>query len=162
MSGGLLGTGDNAWGTGHLATSPDERWRGAPPSRRAVSHTLSRCRTWTATRRRVRACLLEPVTGGATPFWLAALYSANPADAVSSQHGADPLFRAPFRLRGGQRVRTPARVTTVLMAAAEWMAGRRGFQPARGEREALTLEAVRLAVELGRECEEATRAAHRA
>jgi ankyrin repeat protein len=65
------------------------------------------------------------------------------------KHGADPLFvhRSESVVEKGFRKRTE--VTTALMAAAGMGSGTAWVQPARGEREALTLEAVKLAVELG-------------
>ena len=69
-----------------------------------------------------------------------------------AKHGADPLF-----VHHGERVvegRGEAFVhrkdaTTAVMAAAGMGGGRAWAQPAPAEREALTLEAVKLAVELG-------------
>ena len=66
------------------------------------------------------------------------------------KHGADPLFvhRADYA-RGRRRSSGGREVTTALMAATGMGGGTAWVQPDRGEREALTLEAVKLAVELG-------------
>src|SRR2546427_12329898 len=69
------------------------------------------------------------------------------------KHGADPLFvqhsdrvvDAP----GGSAFEHRTRTTTALMAATGMGGGTAWVQPERREREALTLEAVKLAAELG-------------
>ena len=65
------------------------------------------------------------------------------------KHGADPLFvhHSDYVTGAGFQHRTE--VTTALMAAAGMGAGTAWVQPPRGEREALMLEAVKLAAEPG-------------
>jgi ankyrin repeat protein len=106
-------------------------------------------RTWTPTRRSSRDFHFEPALVGATPFWLAARFSQPGVMRLLVKHGADPLFvhRSESVAEKGFRRRTE--VTTALMAATGMGGGTAWVQPARGEREALTLEAVKLAVELG-------------
>src|SRR5207302_3546124 len=65
------------------------------------------------------------------------------------KHGADPLFVHHSDSVAGGRYEHRKEVTTALMAAMGMGGGTAWVQPARGEREALTLEAVKLAVELG-------------
>jgi len=106
-------------------------------------------RTWTPTRRSSRDFHFEPALVGATPFWLAARFSQPAVMRLLVKHGADPLFvhRSESVVEKGFRKRTE--VTTALMAATGMSSGTAWVQPPRGEREALTLEAVKLALELG-------------
>jgi ankyrin repeat protein len=105
-------------------------------------------RTWTPTRRASKDFNFAPELVGATPFWLAARFSEPGVMRLLVKHGADPLFvhRADYADEA-QRRRTV--VTTALMAATGMGGGMAWIQPARDEREALTLEAVKLAAELG-------------
>ena len=86
---------------------------------------------------------------GATPFWLAARFSQPNVMRLLIKHGADPLFvhHSDYVTEAGSRHRTEA--TTALMAATGMGGGTAWVQPRRAEREALTLEAVKLAAELG-------------
>jgi len=65
------------------------------------------------------------------------------------EHGANPLFvhHAEYHKEEGAEPRTET--TTALMAAAGMGGGTAWVQPGRSEREALSLEAVKLAIELG-------------
>jgi ankyrin repeat protein len=90
-----------------------------------------------------------PELVGATPFWLAARFGGPHIMRLLVDHGADPLIvhRAEYFLEGGGK-RTEA--TTALMAAT----GMGGGTPwaeraAKDVREAETLEAVKLALNLG-------------
>ena len=107
-------------------------------------------RTWTPTRRTSKDFHFGPELVGATPFWLAARFSEPSVMRLLVKHGADPLFvhHAEYypKQRGAGR-RTE--VTTAVMAATGMGGGTAWVQPERGELEALTLEAVKLAVELG-------------
>ena len=105
-------------------------------------------RTWTPTRRSSKDFNFGPELVGATPFWLAARFSQPGVMRLLVKHGADPLFvhRAEYYTEGGAR-RTE--VTSALMAATGMGGGTAWVQPGRGEREALTLDAVKLAAELG-------------
>jgi ankyrin repeat protein len=106
-------------------------------------------RTWTATRRSSHDFHFEPVLVGATPFWMAAHFSEPNVMRLLVKHGADPLFvhHSDYVADRGFQHHTDA--TTALMAAAGMGGGTAWVQPARREREALTLEAVKLAVGLG-------------
>ena len=90
-----------------------------------------------------------PELVGATPFWLAARFAEAGVMRLLVKHGADPLFvhHAEYHTEEGAEPRTE--VTTALMAATGMGRGTPWVQPARGEREALSLEAVKLAIELG-------------
>jgi ankyrin len=105
-------------------------------------------RTWTPTRRQSRDFNFASALVGATPFWLAARFSEPGVMRLLVKHGADPLFvhHADYHTEPGAR-RTEA--TTALMAATGMGGGTAWVQPDRHEREALTLETVKLAVDLG-------------
>jgi ankyrin repeat protein len=105
--------------------------------------------TWTPTRRSSHDFYFEPVLVGATPFWLAARFSQPGVMRLLAKHGGDPLFVHHSDSVAGRGFEHRREVTTALMAAAGMGGGTAWVQPARGEREALALEAVRLAVELG-------------
>ncbi|HYL39632.1 MAG TPA: ankyrin repeat domain-containing protein [Bryobacteraceae bacterium] len=107
-------------------------------------------RTWTPTRRSSRDFHFDPALVGATPFWLAARFSQPSVMRLLLKHGADPRFvhHSDYVTEGRYQHRTE--VTTALMAATGMGGGGTAWiQPARSEREALTLEAVKLAAELG-------------
>ena len=113
----------------------------------------------TPTRRDSEDFYLHTKYIGATPFWLAARFSQPEIMRLLAVHGADPLFEhyIEYWERGTPDANNTNYVytegdTTALMAAVG-MGGRgptNGFaRPDRSEAEALTLEAVQLAVELG-------------
>jgi ankyrin repeat protein len=109
-------------------------------------------RTWTPTRRSSHDFNFPPDLVGATPFWLAARFSEPGIMRLLVQQRADPLFvhhgdHVVEARGGGYEHRT--QVTTALMAATGMGGGTAWIQVPRGEREPLTLEAVKLAVELG-------------
>jgi ankyrin repeat protein len=110
-------------------------------------------RTWTPTRRSSHDFNFAPELVGATPFWLAARFSEPGVMRLLVKRGADPLFvhhgDHVVDGRGGAEFEHRTQVTTALMAATGMGGGTAWVQPERAEREALTLEAVTLAVELG-------------
>jgi ankyrin repeat protein len=114
----------------------------------------ARLRTWTPIRRSSADWNFEPPLVGATPFWMAARFTEPNVMRLLLKHGADPLFvhRVEYmaEIAGGYGGRPRTEKTTALMAAVG-MGGRAiaWVDPARDQREALTLEAVKLAVELG-------------
>jgi uncharacterized protein len=115
--------------------------RGADPN--------ARLQTWTPTRRSSKDFHFAPEFVGATPFWLAARFAEPAVMRLLVKHGADPLFvhHAQYHTEEGARPRTET--TTAVMAAAGMGGGAAWVQPARSEREALSLEAVKVAVDLG-------------
>ena len=106
-------------------------------------------RTWTPTRRSSDDYHFEPELVGATPFWLAARFSEPNVMRLLLKQGADPLFvqHAEYFVGLGAEPRT--QVTTALMAATGMGGGSPWVPVDSGAREALTLEAVKLAIELG-------------
>jgi ankyrin repeat protein len=106
-------------------------------------------RTWTPTRRSSTDFHFEPALVGATPFWLAARFAEPDVMRLLVKHGADPLFvHDSDEVVAKQGFSHKAEITTALMAATGMGGGTAWVQPA-GGREALTLEAVKLAVDLG-------------
>jgi ankyrin repeat protein len=110
-------------------------------------------RTWTPTRRSSHDLNFAPELVGATPFWLAARFSEPGVMRLLVKHGADPLFvHHSDRMvegKGGAGFQHRTEATTALMAATGMGGGTAWVQPDRSEREALSLEAVQLAAELG-------------
>ncbi|MEX2264624.1 MAG: ankyrin repeat domain-containing protein [Bryobacteraceae bacterium] len=106
-------------------------------------------RTWTPTRRSSKDFHFAPALVGATPFWLAARFTQPSAMRLLVKHGADPLLvhHSDYVVAEGFEHRTDS--TTALMAAVGMGTGTAWVQPAPAEREALTLETVKVAVELG-------------
>jgi ankyrin repeat protein len=106
-------------------------------------------KTWTPTRRSSRDYHFEPSLVGATPFWLAARFLEPGVMRMLVKQGADPLFvhHAEYIAEKQKRQRE---TSTALMAALGIGGGSTAWvQPPRREREALALEAVKLAAELG-------------
>jgi uncharacterized protein len=109
-------------------------------------------RDWTPTRRSSKDFHFSPELVGATPFWLAARVGAPGIMRLLVEHGADPLV-----VHHGDHVvaargtgfQHRADVTTALMAAVGMGGGELWIPPEPSEREALTLDAVRLAAGLG-------------
>jgi ankyrin repeat protein len=107
-------------------------------------------RTWTPTRRASNDFNFSPALVGATPFWLAARVTSPDIMRMLIDRGADPLFVHHADYVNGESYERRREVTTALMAAVG-MGGRvtPWLPPNRGQREALTLEAVKLAVASG-------------
>ena len=110
-------------------------------------------RTWTPNRRSAKDFYFVPELVGATPFWLASRFSEPGIMRLLVQRGADPLFvHHGDRVvdgRPGQGYEHRTETTTALMAATGMGGGTAWIQPDRAQREALMLEAVKVAVELG-------------
>jgi ankyrin repeat protein len=121
--------------------------RGADPNARLTN--------WTPTRRASADWSFNQALIGATPFWLAARFSQPGVMRLLIEHGADPLFVHEVHYVGASGSYGAAgrdESNTTLMAAVGMGGSRRmrtfvAADPA--ELEFLTLEAVRLVVELG-------------
>ena len=105
--------------------------------------------TWTPERRSSEDFNFAPALVGATPFWLAARFAEPGVMRLLVTKGADPKFvlRNEYYVNDLNDRRTQA--TTALMAALGIGGGRAWVRPAAGEHEALILESVTLAFELG-------------
>jgi uncharacterized protein len=117
-------------------------------------------KTWTPTRRSSDDFHFEASLIGATPFWLAARYLEPNVMRMLVEHGADPLFVLHVTWVASQGTGQQERTETAnaLLAATGVLAdngnrdsgGASAWVPAvPSELEALTLETVKLAVELG-------------
>lgn len=106
-------------------------------------------RTWTPMRRSSRDFHFDPALVGATPFWLAARFTQPNVMRLLAKHGADPRFvlRSDYIMEARLQHRTEA--TNAVLAAMGMGGGTPWIQPSRAEREALALETVKLAAELG-------------
>ena len=106
--------------------------------------------TWTPTRRASRDHHFAPPLVGATPFWLAARFTAPDIMRLLAARGADPLFVHHANYK--ERYTQPRLESTTALMAATGMGGgrlRAWVAPGRGDAEGLALEAARLMVELG-------------
>jgi ankyrin len=109
---------------------------------------------WTPTRRQSSDFHFEPELVGATPFWLAARYTQPNVMRLLVERGANPLFiHKSDRVvdgRGGKAYEHQFQSTTALMAATGMGGGGPAWIPVeRSQREALTLETVKLALGYG-------------
>jgi ankyrin repeat protein len=115
----------------------------------------ARLRVSTPVRRSSQDFYFHPAFVGATPFWLAARFCQPDVMRLLAERGADPRFVQPVsywgeRTSSSQYERRTPGPTTALMAAVGMGGPGSGFRwPDPADREALTLEAVKLAVELG-------------
>ena len=115
----------------------------------------ARITNWTPTRRASNDWHFHPSMVGATPFWLAARLTQPGVMRLLAEHGADPLFVHEVTYVGGAGsfgADGMTEATTTLMAAVGMGGPRRvgGYiDPDRSGLEALTLEAAKLAVEMG-------------
>ena len=105
--------------------------------------------TWTPERRSSADFNFAPSLVGATPFWLAAHFREPAIMRLLVKQGADPLFvlRNEYYVNDLNDRRTQA--TTALMAALGIGGGRAWVLPDRAQLEALVLESVKLAIDLG-------------
>jgi ankyrin repeat protein len=108
-------------------------------------------KTWTPTRRSSDDYHFEPSLVGATPLWLAARFTAPVAMRLLLEHGADPKFvhHAEYVAEQGFGAQKRTETVTPLMAAVGLLRVSPWVDIPRAEREALTLETVKLCVELG-------------
>ena len=110
-------------------------------------------RSWTPTRRSSKDFHFGPELVGATPFWLAARFAEPAVMRRLAQAGANPLFvhhgERVVEGRGGTGFQRRTDATTAVMAAVGMGGGEAWIEVDRREREALILDAVKLALELG-------------
>jgi ankyrin repeat protein len=105
--------------------------------------------TWTPERRSSQDFNFAPSLVGATPFWLAARFREPAVMRLLVKQGADPLFilRNEYYVNDFNDRRTQA--STALLAALGIGGGRAWVLPDRAQLEALILETVKLAIDLG-------------
>ena len=108
-------------------------------------------KTFTPTRRSSDDFHFEPQLVGATPYWLAARFTEPNIMRLLVQHGADPLFvhHAEWVAEQGFGGVSRKENLNALMAAVGMLRVSPWVEIERFEREALTLETVKLAIELG-------------
>ncbi|MGH9648291.1 MAG: ankyrin repeat domain-containing protein, partial [Bryobacteraceae bacterium] len=108
-------------------------------------------KTFTPTRRSSDDFHFEPPLVGATPYWMAARFTEPDIMRLLVKHGADPKFVHHADWVGEQGFGTVQRKETVnaVMAAVGMLRVAPWVQAERLDREALTLESVKLAVESG-------------
>jgi ankyrin repeat protein len=108
-------------------------------------------KTWTPARRSSDDWNFEPIIVGATPYWLAARFTEPGVMRLLVKHGADPRFvlHSDYVAERGFGAAPTKEVATPLMAATGIIRVKPWVEVEPREREALTLETVKLAVELG-------------
>jgi ankyrin repeat protein len=115
-------------------------------------------RTWTPTRRSSRDYNFEPELIGATPFWLAARWTEPEILRLLLKHGADPMFvhhsdkvvdTSAAGARGNPFEHRKETVTALMAACGMGGGGSPWVEIDRSQREALTLETVKLLVAAG-------------
>jgi ankyrin repeat protein len=106
---------------------------------------------FTPTRRSSDDFHFEPALVGATPYWLAARFTEPNIMRLLVKHGADPLFvhHADWVAEQGFGGVTRKETVNALMAATGMLRVNPWVELDRANREAMTLETVKLAVELG-------------
>jgi uncharacterized protein len=108
-------------------------------------------RTWTPTRRSSEDWHFEPALVGATPLWLAARFTEPEVIRLLVKHGADAKFvhHAEYVAEQGFGQAPRKETATTLMAATGIIRTSPWVEISAGERAALTLETVKLLVDLG-------------
>lgn len=105
--------------------------------------------TWTPTRRSSKDYHFAPELVGATPYWLAARFTAPEVMQLLLEHGANARVVHQGHYHAEEPVQPRSHVTTAVMAATGMGGGTAWVPPDRREREHLMLAAVTLAVKHG-------------
>jgi ankyrin repeat protein len=106
-------------------------------------------KNWTPTRRASQDNNFGPELVGASPLWLAARFLQPATMKLLVQHGADPKFVHHATYVAGGLYKERKETTNALMAAAGVGAGDPWVDVPKPQREALVLDTVKLALELG-------------
>ena len=108
-------------------------------------------KTWTPTRRSSEDFNFDPQLVGATPYWLAARFTAPEIMRLLVKHGADPHFvhHAEYVGERGFAAVPQTEIATPVMAAVGIIRTKPWAEIPKNDAEALALETVKLAVELG-------------
>jgi uncharacterized protein len=106
-------------------------------------------KTWTPTRRSSDDYHFMPALVGATPYWLAARFTQPDVMRLLAKHGADPKVIHESNYVQGEGYQRRKERTTAVMAALGMGAGTAWVPVDRNDRDALILETVKVAVDLG-------------
>jgi ankyrin repeat protein len=106
-------------------------------------------RVWTPTRRSSDDYHFMPALVGATPYWLAARFTQPNVMRRLAKHGADPTVIHESNYVQGEGYQRRKERTTALMAALGMGGGAAWVPIDRADRDALVLQTVTLAAELG-------------
>jgi ankyrin repeat protein len=106
-------------------------------------------KVWTPTRRASDDYHFMPALVDATPYWLAARFTQPGVMRLLAKHGADAKVIHESNYVQGEGYARRKERTTALMAALGMGGGTAWMPVDRAERDALVLESVKLAVELG-------------
>jgi ankyrin repeat protein len=106
-------------------------------------------KTWTPTRRSSKDFHFQPALVGATPFWLAARFCQPEVMRLLAKHGADPRIVHTSKYMLGERFNQRIEKTTPILAALGNGGGTPWVPIPTKNREALVLETIRVAAELG-------------
>lgn len=115
----------------------------------------ARVLSWTPTRRSSRDWNFNPELVGATPYWLAARAMAPNVMNLLAKAGADTRVVHHAEYHAGDPPEPRSQTTTPLMAAVGMGGGVPWITIERGQREALALEAAKVAIELGADVNQA-------
>ncbi len=113
-------------------------------------------KVWTPTRRASDDYHFMPALVGATPYWLAARFTQPAVMRLLAKHGADPKVIHESNYVQGEGYQRRKERTTAIMAALGMGGGTAWLPVDRARRDALILETVQLAVELGADVNAAT------
>ena len=113
-------------------------------------------KVWTPTRRSSDDYHFMPALVDATPYWLAARFTQPGVMRLLAKHGADPKVIHESNYVQGEGYQRRKERTTAIMAALGMGGGTAWVPIERAERDALVLETVKVAVELGADLNTAT------
>jgi ankyrin repeat protein len=113
-------------------------------------------KVWTPTRRSSDDYHFMPALVDATPYWLAARFTQPAVMRLLAKHGADPKVVHESNYVQGEGYQRRKERTTAIMAALGMGGGTAWVPIDRAERDALVLETVKVAVELGADLNAAT------
>jgi ankyrin repeat protein len=106
-------------------------------------------KAWTPTRRSSDDFHFMPALVDATPYWLAARFTQPAVMRLLAKHGADPKVIHVSNYVQGEGYQRRTEKTTAIMAALGMGGGTAWIPIDRAQRDALILEAVKVAVEFG-------------
>ena len=106
-------------------------------------------KAWTPTRRSSDDYYFMPALVDATPYWLAARFTQPAVMRLLAKHGADPKVVHVSNYVQGEGYQRRTERTTAIMAALGMGGGAAWVPVERARRDALILESVKVAVELG-------------